>query len=150
MSNSDLIEILLKEELRIANKHLPRSRKTLRELLSEDYPSVLCRDGSRHFFRRSELESISRLVDRESLDNILLPIVITIVPESEGIVGIVEDRHSVELVCRALGLECEGEKIFLYRPQLYELRKNYSTIFQLALSYVVTSSSEGPDVELRT
>lgn len=135
MRRDDIIDVLVREELKIVNKHLPMSRKSLRELLEEEYPSVLCRDGTKHFFRRRELESLSKLVDKESWGNLLLPIVITVVPESQSFVGLVEDRYAAELVSRILGLEHRGDKIFLYKPQLYELRRNYSTVFQLALSY---------------
>ncbi|MDW8011319.1 MAG: DUF61 family protein, partial [Sulfolobales archaeon] len=115
---------------------------------SEEYPGVLCRAGSWHFFRRSELESISGFIDREGLDRILLPIIITVVPESEGFVGIVEDVYAAELVCKVLNINCGGGRVFLYKPQLYELRKRYSTVFQLALSYVATLSSKSLDAEL--
>ncbi|MEM1931071.1 MAG: DUF61 family protein [Sulfolobales archaeon] len=135
MRRDDLVEVLLREELKIANKHLPHYRKSLRELLKEEFPSVVCRDGSQHFFRRSELEMVATLVDRENWDQLFLPVVITIIPESRGFVGIVEDRYAIELVSRILGIEHRGDRLFIYEPQLFELRRNYSTIFQLALSY---------------
>ncbi len=135
VERDSLLEALLREELGVANKHLPRTRKSLEELLSEEYPRVLCRDGTLHFFRKKELERISNFIDRESWDRILLPIIITIVPESESFVGVVEDRYAAELVSRILGLEYRGGALFLYKPQLYELRRDYSTIFQFAISY---------------
>lgn len=142
MGLDDLVEVLLREELRIANKHLPRSRKPLSELLKEEYPSVLCRDGTRHFFRRSELESVSKLVDEEDHDRLLLPIVITVIPESEGFVGVIDDKYAVKLVGRILGLGRQGDRAYLYEPHLFELRKNYSTIFQIALSYSFGASQD--------
>ncbi len=142
MERDSLIEALLREELRVANKHLPRSRKPLGELLSEEYPSVLCRDGTLHFFRKRELERISSLVEREHWDRLLLPIVIAIVPESESFVGVVEDRYAAELIGKILGLEYRGGTLFLYKPQLYELRREYSTIFQFALSYTADLTAD--------
>lgn len=144
MRRDDLIEILLREELKIANKHLPYHRKSLRELLREEFPSVFCRDGTQHFFRRSELERVSSLVDEESWDYLLLPIVITVIPESRGLVGVVEDKYAAELISKILDLRYQGGRMFLYEPQLFELRRNYSTIFQLALFYSLdlTASSE--------
>lgn len=146
MRRDDLIEVLLREELRIANKHLPRSRKPLSELLKEEYPSILCRDGTQHFFRRSELESISTLVDKEDYDNLLLPVIITIIPESEGFVGVIDDKYAVKLVSKILGLERQGDRVYLYEPHLFELRKNYSTIFQIALSYSFGTALDSEEV----
>jgi len=130
-----LVEVLLREELKIANKHLPHYRKSLKELLKEEFPSVSCRDGTQHFFRRSELERVSALIDSENWDRVLLPIVITIIPEAKGFVGVIEDKYAVELVSKILGIEYQSERLLIYEPQLFELRRNYSTIFQLALSY---------------
>lgn len=144
MERDSFIETLLREELRVANRHLPRSRKSLAELLNEEYPSVLCRDGTLHFFRRRELEKLSTLIDRGDWDRLLLPIIITIVPESESFVGVVEDAHAAELISRILGLEYRGGTLFLYKPQLYELRREYSTIFQLALSYPADLAADFP------
>ncbi|MEM0197082.1 MAG: DUF61 family protein [Sulfolobales archaeon] len=135
MRRDDLVEVLLREELKIVNKHLPHYRKSLKELLKEEFPSVICRDGTQHFFRRSELERVSTLIDKENWDHVFLPVVITIIPESRGIVGVIEDKYAIELVSRILGIEHRSEKLFIYEPQLFELRRNYSTIFQLALSY---------------
>lgn len=142
LKSDNIIELLLREELRVANKHLPSSRKSLRELLEEEYPHVLCRDGTPHFFRRRELEAISRLIEREKWEALLLPIIITVMPESKIFMGVVEDEYAVEVISKILGLEYRGSKLFLYKPQLYELRKAYSTIFQLAISYTGTLSEE--------
>lgn len=135
VGSDSLVELLLKDELRVANRHLPSHRKSLEELLGEEYPHVLCRDGTRHFFRRSELEALSGLVGRDRWGRLLLPIIIRVIPESESLVGVVEDEYAAEVISKILGLEYSGGSLFLYKPQLYELRRAYSTIFQLALSY---------------
>jgi len=134
-SRPDIIEFLLREELRIANKHLPVTRKTLRELLEEEFPHVVCRDGSLHFFRRSELVELSRYVPRERWDKLLLPIIIEVVSGEGGLVGIVSDPHAAEVVSSILELSSRERTVFLYKPQVYELRRRFSTVFQIALSY---------------
>lgn len=146
MKRDDLVELLLREELRIVNKHLPRSRKPLSGLLKDEYPSVLCRDGTLHFFRRSELENISKLVDEEDLDHLLLPIIITIIPESEGFIGMIDDKYAAKLVSKILGLKNQGGRVYLYEPHLFELRKSYSTIFQIVLSYSLNTTQDSEEV----
>ena len=49
----------LSDELRVVNAHLPQHRKLLSELLNEEYPHVLCGDGSVHFHYLSNLLLIS-------------------------------------------------------------------------------------------
>lgn len=135
-SNPDIVEVLLREELRVANKHLPLARKPLKELLEEEYPHVVCRDGSLHFFRRSELLELSRYVPKEKWDKLLLPIIIEVVSGDEELIGVVSDPYATEVVSSVLEISFEGGRVFLYKPQIYELRRRFSTIFQIALSYV--------------
>lgn len=135
-SNLDIVEVLLREELRVANKHLPLARKPLKELLEEEYPHVVCRDGSLHFFRRSELLELSRYVPKERWDKLLLPIIIEAVSGDEELIGVVSDPYATEVVSSVLEISFEGGRVFLYKPQIYELRRRFSTIFQIALSYV--------------
>ena len=48
--------------VRSLNDHLPAERKTLGDLLREEKPRVVCRDGSTHRIRREELESIEKII----------------------------------------------------------------------------------------
>ena len=54
---------LLKKQVVSLNKHLPRRRKTLAELLEEERPHVLGADGTRHRFKNVELEKIAGMID---------------------------------------------------------------------------------------
>jgi len=134
-SHPDIVEVLLREELRVANKHLPLARKSLRELLEEEYPHVVCRDGSLHSFRRRELVELSKYVPREKWDRLLLPIIIEVASGEEELVGVVSDPYAAEVVSLILEVSPGEGRVLLYKPQIYELRRRYSTIFQLALSY---------------
>ncbi|MEM1525842.1 MAG: DUF61 family protein [Ignisphaera sp.] len=134
---SEVIDKLLQAELRIVNKHLPASRKSLKQLLDEKIPYVLCRDGSIHVFRRSELQMLKTYVSDDEASRLYLPIVIQVRADMDIMTGFVENELEASIIRRILGLKppLEGElkKLFLYKPQLYELRYKFSTIFQLAI-----------------
>ncbi len=134
-SRPDIVEVLFREELRVANKHLPLARKSLRELLEEEYPHVVCRDGSLHSFRRSELIELSKYIPKDRWGRLLLPIIIEVVSGEEELVGVVSDPYAVEVVSSILDTSLGEGRILLYKPQIYELRRRFSTVFQIALSY---------------
>lgn len=134
---SEIVDKLLHAELRIINKHLPITRKSLAQLLNEDTPHVFCRDGSIHVFRRSELQLLKSYVNDEEASKLLLPIIIQVRADMDTLTGFVEDDLEATIVRRLLGLkpplEGENKKLFIYKPQLYELRYRFSTIFQIAI-----------------
>lgn len=134
---SNVIDRLLYAELRIANRHLPMARKTLAQLLGEDVPHVLCNDGTVHVFRRSELQALRNYVSDEEAKRLYLPIVIQVRADMDTMTGVVEDELDAAVIRRILGLrpplEGSDRRLFLYKPQLYELRYRFSTVFQIAI-----------------
>ena len=72
------VEEFIGREISRINRHLPLRRPTLAELIVMDDPFVLLRDGSRHYFRRAELDMISSLLDEDEGDKLRLPIILEI------------------------------------------------------------------------
>lgn len=142
------MEKLLQAELRIVNKHLPLERKTLAQLLKEEVPYVRCRDGSIHVFKRSELEKLKNLVNDEEAQKLLLPMIIRVRVDMDTPTGFIEDPLEASVVRRILGLkpplDNTNQELYLYKPQLFELRYRFSTVFQIAV--VVELHSEDLDL----
>ena len=142
------MEKLLQAELRIVNKHLPLERKTLAQLLKEEVPYVRCRDGSIHVFKRSELEKLKNLVNDEEAQKLLLPMIIQVRVDMDTPTGFIEDPLEASVVRRILGLkpplDNTNQELYLYKPQLFELRYRFSTVFQIAV--VVELHSEDLDL----
>ena len=127
------VERLLIAELRVANRHVARQRRSLEELLREEHPSVLLMDGTRHYFRRSELRDLASRLGPELSKELRLPIVLVSRPDmGEGAV-VVEDPVAARAVARLLGVEYR-EPMILYRPHLAALRSMYDTVFQVVVS----------------
>jgi len=78
LEDEKLLEKYLREELRVVNKSLPVRRKSLKELLKEEYPYVLTRDGGIHMFRRSELRYAYELLGDELAAKLYLPIILEV------------------------------------------------------------------------
>lgn len=119
---------LLKKQVISLNRHIPRKRKTLAELLEEDRPHVVGADGTRHRFKRAELKKIAELIDKSEYKNLKLPIYIEIESETSG--ARIAGRLEKKIVCRILDLElCKGE-LFIYRPEIKSLRLQFPTATQ--------------------
>ena len=121
-------ERLLKKQIMVLNRHLPRRRKTLKELLGEDKPHVLGTDGSRHRFKKNELENIASLIPEESWEKLKLPLYIEISSEMSGsrIKGNVECR----VVCQILEKDDCSEEIYIYRGEVKVVRSKLPTTSQ--------------------
>lgn len=135
----DTFESLLQAELRIVNKHLAIRRKTLAQLLKEEIPHVNCRDGSIHVFKRRELQELRTYVSDDEAEKLHLPIVILVNADIEStLTGLVEGELEAVVIRRLLNIKAPieniSEKLFLYKPQLYELMSRFSTIFQIAIT----------------
>jgi len=122
----------LQNELRGVNAHAPKKQKTLRELLREAHPHVVCSDGSNHYFRRKELEYLSEMIYEPEQDFLLLPIIIEVSSHPRGV--IVRSRKGIEarILSKILGmpLNVREDTIRLYRPQLSVVRKSLKTTSQ--------------------
>src|SRR3989337_3789192 len=118
------------------NRHLPKKRKTLKELLLEDRPSIESLDGSTHFFDKKELEKLASIVPEWEHNRLRLPIYLEMSSGMErGTIKI-----SGRLECRVISIilhEGEAEKVAeerdamtIYYPHLMKLRRELSSTTQ--------------------
>ena len=127
-----ILQECLKSELRVINAHLPSKQKPLSDLLSEEYPHVLCRDGSTHLFKRKELRYLADFLDAGEQKELLLPILIGVVAgEGEMVVlcpGAVEEKVISKVL--DMPVTCGQKGIVIYKPQLAVIRKLLRTTTQ--------------------
>ncbi len=123
------VEELLGREISRVNRHLPSSRPTLAELLAMKEPSVVLRDGSRHHFRRRELEELASLLDGDEVKNLRVPIILEISTLYRGYFR-VRGKVAVKVVDTILGQydPLEERDVGLYpRYLLPKLRRQLPT-----------------------
>lgn len=122
-------EDILNREIARVNLHLPASRPTLGELLNEEEPRVRLRDGSYHYFKRSELEYLLSLLDRGEEERLRIPIVLEISTLYRGYFR-VRGRIEVKVMDKILGtydiLEEKAEELYP-RYLLPKIRKALPT-----------------------
>ncbi len=124
--------------LQTLNRHLPKKRKTLKELLLEDKPSIKSMDGSTHYFDKKELKKIASMIPEWEHDKLRLPVYLEMSSSMErGTIKI-----SGKLECRIINsILHEGEKpekrsveerdsMTIYYPHLPKIRKELSTTTQ--------------------
>jgi hypothetical protein len=130
---------ILSKQLQLLNRHLPRSKRSLAALLEEASPCITLRDGSEHYFKKTELERISRILPREEWSRLALPILIEL---GSSLYGHGTARISGKLECRVvarvLDRNFEGEELFIYRPELRRLRKELPTTTQYMFTLSLT------------
>ncbi|AEH25544.1 DUF61 family protein [Pyrococcus yayanosii] len=113
---------IIEVEVARINSHLPRARKTLAQLLSEEEPSITLKDGSKHYFRREELQFIASLLDEGERETLRLPIILeisTVTREHFRVRG----RTEVKVIQNVLGIEEDLEERSVLELPRYLLAK---------------------------
>ena len=127
-----MLQECLKSELRVVNAHLPSKQKPLSDLLDEEYPHILCRDGSTHLFRRKELKYLAGLLDTDEQKKLFLPMLIEAgAAEGEMAVicpGAVEEKAISKVL--DMPVTRRQDRVVIYKPQLAILRKLLRTTTQ--------------------
>ena len=121
-------ERLLKKQIMVLNRHLPRRRKTLKELLGEERPHVLSNDGTRHRFKKKELDKIASFISPDKWGQLKLPLYIEISSEMNG--SRIKGKLECRVVCRILEKEDCGEEIYIYRADVKVVRRELPTTSQ--------------------
>jgi uncharacterized protein (UPF0216 family) len=125
---NDRADRLLKKQIFSLNRHLPRQRKTLLELLVEDRPHVVGGDGTRHRFKRDELQRIARIIPEKDHGRLKLPIYLEIESQTSG--SRVAGDLELKVICHILELEDCRREMYIYRPDIKSIRKELPTTTQ--------------------
>jgi uncharacterized protein (UPF0216 family) len=120
---------LLKKQILNLNRHIPRQRKPVSELIGEDKPHVVGVDGSRHRFKRNELELVASMLSDSEQNILKLPIYIEMDTLASGarVAGKLETRILCKILMRE---ECPRDEIFIYRPEMRLIRQKLPTVTQ--------------------
>ena len=124
-----VLQEAVKGELRIVNAGLPRSQERLSNLLNEEYPHVVCHDGSTHSFKKSELEYLRSVVDTDEQKTLALPMLIELGPNQGEAAIICGGKVEEKIISKVLDMPvtCEERRIRIYKPQLAVLRRELKT-----------------------
>ena len=136
-----LLRTMLKDETRRLNQHLPKSTKSLSELLCEKEPCVETKGGGQIIMRRSELVELAKMVPKDYQDKVRLPIIVLRRMElGRGTFCVLGDDVEKFAVKRILDLtklsfndmDMEKEDFFIYRLQVQELIRKFKSLIVIA------------------
>ena len=119
---------LVKKQILSLNKHLPRQRKFLDELLQEERPHVVGADGTRHRFKKDELKKLSEILDKSEHHLLKLPLYIEIDSTAAG--SRISGKFENKIICGVLDIKDCGNETYLYKPDIKILRKELPTTTQ--------------------
>ena len=127
-----MLQECLKGEFRVVNAHLPTKQKPLSDLLAEEYPHVLCRDGSTHLFKRKELKYLASLINADEQKALLLPMLLEVNAGQGEVAVICLGEMEEKVISKVLDMPVtpRQKKIVLYKPQLALVRKLLRTTTQ--------------------
>jgi len=131
-----MLQESLRGELRVLNAHLPGEQKPLSGLLGEEYPNVVCNDGSTHLFKRKELEYLASMLDSDDQRALLLPMLIE-VNQGQGEMAIIcRGKAEEKVISKILDMPVTSKRkrIMIYKPQLALIRQSLKTTTQYLFS----------------
>ena len=131
-----ILQESLKGELRVLNAYLPCEQKPLSDLLSEEYPNVVCNDGSIHLFKRKELKYLASMLNTSEQEALLLPMLIEVNPGQGEMAIICRGEAEEKVLSKILDMPItpKRERIMIYKPQLALIRKPLKTTTQYFFS----------------
>lgn len=130
----------LKKQIKNLNKHLPKGRASLAELLEQETPQVEIRDGSTHRFKKSELQSLADILPEDEHSQLKLPIIVRISPQLGRGAAKISGKMEQKVLRKILDKEEENEgELIIYRPEIRIVRKKLPTTTQ----YAFMMSSKG-------
>ncbi len=119
---------LVKKQILSLNRHLPRKRKFLDELLKEEKPHVVGADGIRHRFKKNELERIKEILGKSELHLLKLPIYIEMDSNASG--SKISGRLENKVISKILDIPEWSNETYIYRQDVKQLRKELPTTTQ--------------------
>jgi len=130
-------DALLGREIRKLNTHLPKHRRTLKELLRDEDPTLPTVDGSTIVLRKEETQELAQIVPPEYHDSLKLPIIILRRMElGRSLYTVSGDKVEEFTVKKILGkttddyhtMYLDDKSLYLYRPDVSELLRRFHSL----------------------
>jgi uncharacterized protein (UPF0216 family) len=135
-----MLQESLRDELRLLNANLPLNQKSLAELLGEEYPHVVCYDGSTHLFKREELRYLVSLLEADEPESFLLPVLIEVSSGDGEMAVICQGKVEEKIISKILDMPVvpKQARIIIYKRQLSVLRRRLKTATQYVFTPKIT------------
>ena len=134
-------DALIRDDMRKLNSHLPKNRRTLKELLNDPTPRVPAASGDLIKMKKPELEELSRSLPAEANTRVKLPIVLLRRRDlGRGAFIVMGDRYeeyAILLLTESFKgsfeqfSEQKSDVIVLFKPQISLLMRRFHSLLIL-------------------
>ncbi len=134
-------DALLRDDMRKLNSHLPKNRRTLKELLNDPTPRVPAASGDFIKMNKLELEELSRSLPAEANTRVKLPIVLLrrrdLGPGAFTVMGDRYEEYAMLLLTESFKgsfeqfSEQKSDVIVLFKPQISLLMRRFHSLLIL-------------------
>ncbi len=112
----------------IMNRHAPSTRRTLRDLMGQDEPEYVGKDGNTYHISRDELDLIASQIEEYEWGSIKIPILILTDISYPGGAWKVLGKIESKVVSRLIGRESDTpDEIRFFHPHFMDLRRQLPT-----------------------
>jgi len=135
------IDALLRDDTRKLNSHLPKSRRTLKELLTDPAPQVLAASGNLFKMKKHELQELAHSLPPEAETRVKLPIVLLrrrdLGLSAFGIMGDPYEEYAILILVNAFqgGFEQfreeKSDPVVIFKPQITMLMRRFHSLLVL-------------------
>ncbi|MHA1754031.1 MAG: DUF61 family protein [Candidatus Odinarchaeia archaeon] len=129
-----IIRAIWQKEIKTINNHLPKIKKSFKELLEAQSPFIPTRNGGKLYLNKSELIELSKLLNENEKNQLKLPIVfIRRFDLGTGVYSLSGGKNEIDLIRKILKtLNIESQisyaNPYIYKPVLSLIKKRFRTI----------------------
>ncbi len=114
------------------NRHMPAKKRTLKDMLEDDDPSIKAKDGNEYIIEKRELEYIANYVDEMDWNRFTVPILLEMNYLSGETVIYIRDRLHQEFLKKAFGFDrFVKDAMMIYPYEMQRVRKKLRTASQV-------------------
>ncbi|OUJ18537.1 hypothetical protein AMET1_1456 [Methanonatronarchaeum thermophilum] len=120
---------ILMKQIKALNNHLPQRRASLKKLTENPELELKTRKGEKFTVNSDEIERISKIVPKRYWETLKIPIYIEINRKHSKGTYKISGRYATMVVSEILnrGIDEDKEQLFIYRPEVIELRRELKT-----------------------
>ncbi len=144
-----ILDKIWQSDVEKINDHLPKEFKTLSQLLKSDTPNVVTKSGSLIIFDKDELNLIAKIIPQNFQNKLKLPIILLRrLDLGRGIYQVLGGKIEAYTILKILyrnnpdkspSINDINLPLYLYRPQVFELKKLLKTSLVIGFSFSTRS-----------
>ncbi len=134
---NEIVDRALATLVSTVNSHLPRNSRMLAEMLEEDEPVIVARDGNEYLIERKELEFIAEYLDEEEIKSFPVPVILEMCGVGGKTLVYVRNKKHAEFLKRAFGFDrFVNGVLVLELHEIHPVRRKLKTASQVMFNAV--------------